>query len=103
MLLREHPFFRYHGMRSWPPVWLWMDGGDNKHLRGEIGILRRVETSKVLPPDRCYLYIDYKESSYIGCLLCADHAFCIQVVRILQANLNKPIREIGSLDISRTL
>src|SRR5262245_56577213 len=26
-------------------------------------------------------------SSYIGCLLCADHAFCTQIVRILEAHL----------------
>ena len=103
MLLREHPLFRYHGMHSWPPVWTWMGGGDNKHPRGEVGILKRVEKSNVLPADRCFLHIDYENSSYIGCLLCADYAFCTQIVRILEANLNKPIAEIGSLDISRLL
>ena len=103
MLLREHPLFIYHGMLSWPPVWTWICGGDNEHPRGEVGILKRVETSNVLPADRCFLYIDYEDSSYIGCLLCADHAFCSQIVRILEANLNKTIAQIGSLDISRLL
>jgi hypothetical protein len=80
-----------------------MGGGNNTCPRGEVGLLKRVEKSNVLPADRCFLYIDYEESSYIGCLLCADHAFCAQMVRILEANLNKPIRAIGSLDISRLL
>ena len=48
MLLREHPLFSYHGMHSWPPVWTWMGGGDDKRPRGEVGILRRVEKSNVL-------------------------------------------------------
>jgi hypothetical protein len=79
-------------------------GGDNdRRPRGEVGILRRVEKSKVLPSDRCFLYIDYEDASYIGCLLCSDHVFCSQIVRILEANLNKTIATIGSLDISRLL
>src|SRR5215831_13436555 len=75
----------------------------NNHPRGEVGILKRVEKSNVLPADRCFLYIDYEGSYYIGCLLCSDHAFCSQIVRIMEANLNKTIVEIGRLDISRLL
>ena len=71
--------------------------------RGEVGILRRVEKSSVLPADRCFLFIDYDDSSYVDCLLCSDHVFCSQIVRILEANLNKTIAEIGGLDISRLL
>ena len=103
MSLRGHPLFSYRGMHSWPPVWTWTSGRDNKHPRGEVGILKRVEKSNVLPADRCFLYIDYEGSYYIGCLLCSDHAFCSQIVRILEANLNKAIAQIGSLDISRLL
>src|SRR5262245_23641092 len=100
MLLRCHPLFSYRGMHSWPPTWTWIAGLDNKHPKGEIGILRRVQESKVQPSNRCFLYMDFDDSSYLGCLLCADHAFCTQIVRVLEANLNKPIRQIGSLDIS---
>ena len=103
MLLREHPLFSYHGMLSWPPVWLWMSGGYDKRPRGEVGILRRVEKPKVLPANKCFLYIDYEDASYIGCLLCSDHVFCSQIVRLLEANLNKTIAQIGSLDISHLL
>ena len=80
-----------------------MGGGYDRRPRGEVGILRRVEHSHVLPANKCFLFIDYEDASYIGCLLCSDHAFCSQIVRILQANLNKTIAEIGSLDISRLL
>ena len=103
MLLREHPLFSYHGMHSWPPVWTWMGGGDNRRPRGEVGILKRVEKSHVLPANRCFLHIDYEDSSYIGCLLCCDEGFCKSIVRVFEVNLNKTIAEIGSLDISRLL
>ena len=103
LLLREHPLFSYHGMHSWPPVWTWMGGGNNQHPRGEIGILKRVERSNVLPADRCFLHIDYEDSSYIGCLLCSDQGFCNSIVRVLEANVNKKMAAIGSLDINRLL
>ena len=105
MLLRDHPLFSYHGMHSWPPVWTWMSGGDNKHPRGEVGILRRVEKSHALPANRCFLFIDYEDSSYIGCLLCSEHGFCKSIVRVrvLEAHVNKSIAQIGGLDISRLL
>src|SRR5262245_48913882 len=102
MLLREHPLFSYHGMHSWPPNWTWIAGLDNKHTKGEIGILRRVQKSNVQAAE-CFLYIDFDDSTYVGCLLCADHALSTQIVRILEAHLNKPMRQIGSLDISRLL
>ena len=102
-LLREHPLFNYHGMHSWPPVWTWMGGDSDKRPRGEVGILRRVEKSNLPQTDRCFLFIDYEGSSYIGCLLCSDHAFCSQIVRILQVHLNKTIAQIGSIDLTHTL
>src|SRR5262249_15699649 len=103
MLFRGHPLFRYHGMQSWPPTWTWKAELKKKHQKDKTGIHKRSKKTKAPPADRCFLYIDFDDSSYIGCLLCADHAFCTQIVRILEANLNKTIREIGSLDISRML
>jgi hypothetical protein len=49
------------------------------------------------------LYIDHGEASYIGCLLIEDIAFCRQVVELLLANRNRPIVEIGNLDVSHSL
>ena len=80
-----------------------MGCGYDKYPRGEVGILRRVEHSHVLSANKCFLFIDYEDASYIGCLLCSDHAFCSQIVRILQANLNRAIAQIGSIDLTHTL
>jgi hypothetical protein len=76
---------------------------ENKHPRGEIGTLKAVEVSNVPPVNRCFLCIDYEGSSYMGCLLFDDVAFCDQTVNLLRGHLNRPIAEIGSLDLSYTL
>jgi len=103
MLLREHPLFSYHGRHSWPPLWTWVAGAENKHPSGELGVLKSVELSSIRPCNTCFLHIDYEGSSYMGCLIIDDHAFCAQIVRLLQDSCNRPIAEIGSLDISHLL
>jgi len=103
MLLRHHPLFSYHGMLTWPPVWTWTDGAENKRPRGEVGILKAVGQSDVQPADRCFLSIEHKGSRYIGCLLIDDRAFCHQIVKLLQAHCNHSIAEIGGIDVSYPL
>jgi len=103
MLLREHPLFNHRGVPSWPPTWTWISGLDNKHPLGETGILRDVLPSNIEPADRCFLYMDFDEASYIGCLLIDNTAFCRQIVELLLSNRNKTIAEVGSLDLSSTL
>jgi hypothetical protein len=103
MLLRDHPLLNHRGIPSWPPVWAWTGGLDNTRPKGEIGILRSVQQSNVLPADRCFFYIEYEESLYIGCLLIDDYAFWDQIVKLLQGHYNRPIAVIGSLDLSHTL
>jgi hypothetical protein len=103
MLLRDHPLMQYHGVRNWPPAWTWMDGPENKRPQGEIGILRQVVPSKILPVKACFLYVEHEGSEYIACLLMDDAAFCDQMVQLLQGYLNRPIAEIGSIDLSYTL
>jgi hypothetical protein len=103
MLLRDHPLMRYRGIPNWPPSWLWIDGLENKRPRGEVGILKAVELSNVQPATRCFLQIDYKGSTYMGCLLFDDEIICGQITKILQGYCNRPIAEIGSLDLSYTL
>src|SRR5262245_26932032 len=97
------PLFRYRGVPSWPPIWTWASGLENNRPKGEIGILRKVELSNIQPANRCFLYIEHEGSSYIGCLLFDDSAFCGQVATVLNNHCNRPISEIGSLDISNTL
>ena len=103
MLLRDHPLMSYYGFPSWPPTWTWVDGGQNKHPQGEVGILREILLSNINPAGKCFLSIDHEGSTYMGCLLIDDHAFCAQIVKLLQDCCNRPIAEIGSLDISYTL
>jgi hypothetical protein len=104
MLLRDHPLMSYHGVPSWPPVWTWIDGVENKRpRRGEIGILTEVTLTKLKPANRCYLYIGHQGSSYIGCLLFDDLAFCCHIAEVLRFCCNRPIAEIGSVDLSYTL
>jgi hypothetical protein len=104
MTLRKHPLLNYRGLPSWPPVWTFTGGLKNgQPRREEIGILKEVMISNVQPADRCFLHIEHKGSTYVGCLLIEDQAFCAQIVTLLQDCLNRPIAEIGSLDLSHTL
>jgi hypothetical protein len=92
MLLRDHPLMRYHGIPNWPPAWSWIDGLENKHPQGEVGILKAIQLSNVQP----------EKSSYMGCLLFNDAAFCQHIAELLQSCCNRPIAEIGGLDLSHT-
>ena len=100
MLLRDHPLFSHRTIPSWPPTWTWTGGTENQNPQGEIGILRDVVPSNIEPADRCFLYMEHEKASYIGCLLMDDTAFCRKVKALLLANLNRPIAEIGGLDLS---
>jgi len=102
MLLRDHPLMSYRGVSNWPPTWTWTVGLENKRPRGEIGILKEVLLSNVQPANQCFLYIDHEGSSYIGCLVFDDHAFCRHIAELLQFCCNRPIAHIGNLDLSDT-
>jgi hypothetical protein len=99
MLLRNHPLMSYKGVPSWPPVWTWTYGEDDKRPKGEIGVFRRVVRSNIQPSNRCFLFIDYEESSYIGGLMVDDSLFCDQITKLLQGCCNRPIAEIGGLEL----
>jgi hypothetical protein len=96
MLLRYHPLMRYHGIPNWPPSWLLIDGVENKHPRGEVGILKSVELSQLLPANRCFLSIEHEGSLYMGCLLFDDPVFCGQVVTLLKRYCDRPIPRLGA-------
>jgi hypothetical protein len=100
MLFRDHPLMKYRGVLSWPPVWMWVDDLGRKHALGEVGVLQRVLPADVEPADRCFLFIDYSGSTYVGCLLIDNPAFCDRLVELLQGCYNRRIAEIGSMDVS---
>ena len=101
MLLRHHPLMVYRGCRNWPPVWSCTDGR-NQHPKGEVGTLKAVFRSETQPPSRFFLLISHEESEYLGCLLFDDLAFCSQITKLLQGCSDRPIVEIGGLDLSHT-
>jgi hypothetical protein len=103
MLLRDHPLMSYKGLPSWPPAWTWIEGPEDKHPTGEIGILRTVLLPKLQRANKCFLLIFYEESLYGGCLLFDDYRFCKQVTQLLQSCRNRSITDIGGLDASHTL
>lgn len=92
----------YHGISSWPPVWTWIGGSENRRPPGEVGILEEVVLPNIRPLDRCFLYIKHQGSTYLGCLLIDDEVFCSQIANLLKCYYNHPIAEIGSLDLSHT-
>jgi hypothetical protein len=99
MLFRDHPLMRRRGVASWPPTWTWTGGPENRHPKGEVGVLRGVTQSNIQPANRCFLFIDHEESSY-GAVLTVDSGdFCTKIVRFLQALCNRPIAEIGGLEL----
>lgn len=101
MLFRDHPLLHYRGIRSWPPVWTWFDGSEkNKYPLGEVGVLQKVLPPDIEPADRCFLFIDYAGSSYVGCLLIDNPAFCDHLVELLQGCYKHTIADIGSMDVS---
>jgi hypothetical protein len=93
----------YRGLPNWRPVWLWKDGLNKKTVRGEIGVLRTVTTAKNHPSDSCVLGIEHEGLLYVGCLLFDDLAFCGEITKLLRDCCNRPIVNIGSLDVSYTL
>jgi hypothetical protein len=102
MLLRDHPLMMFKGVRSWPPVWIWTGGAKNKRPRGEVGILQAVLPSNIQPSNRCFLYVEHEGSTYIGCLP-DDYAFCREIMKLLRHHYDRPIAEIGNLDLTHTL
>jgi hypothetical protein len=78
MKLRDHPLMSYHKLHNWPPTWTWIDGPEDKHPTGEIGMLRTALLSKTGPGDRCFLLIRYEESCYLGCIIFEDQVSVVK-------------------------
>jgi hypothetical protein len=97
MLLRDHPLMMFRGNRSWPPDWLWRDGYDDTHPRGEVGILKNVIRSPMA--DGCFLIMEHCGAEYIGAVLLSDPRFFREIFRLLGRSSGKTIREIGEIDL----
>jgi hypothetical protein len=103
MLLRNHPLMSCYGIPSWPPKWILIKGPGAGRLTGEIGILTRILVNDLPSTRRCFLYTHHEESFYLGCIFITDRTFFTQIVKILEDCLNRPISEIGSIDLADDL
>jgi hypothetical protein len=110
MNLRDHPLMSFRGLGNWPPVWTWIGGEVNTHPTGEIGVLKEVKTH--LPPldpklgkpvNRIFLFIEYRQSLYVGSLLFSDFAFCQSLGTVLQSYCGYGLKEIGDVDVNHLL
>jgi hypothetical protein len=97
---------RFHGMSTWPPVWtntaVSQKRDKRQILRGERGILKNASMNNAVN-NICFLFVEHNGEQYAGALVVDDAVFCRQVFDILRENLERPIKEIGDLDLSRTL
>lgn len=106
--MREHPLMSYKGQRNWPPAWMWIGKGRNKHPRGEVGVLKSVKIciadpnrpDSAMPYNRLYLTMDYLGARYMGCVLFDDAATCRHIGEILSKQRGRRIQTIGALDLS---
>jgi hypothetical protein len=78
-------------------------GEGAERLTGEIGILTRFLVNNIPSTRRCFLYMRHEQASYLGCIFIADIVFFEKIVKILEGYLNRPISEIGSIDVTHTL
>jgi hypothetical protein len=94
----------HHGVPSWPPLWTWVDGQENKLPKGEVGTLLWAGLTGIQPVDICYLLMNHEDSSYMGRLLFDNEKFCRYIAHFLENYCHhRRIAEIGSLDISYSL
>ena len=84
-------------------MWMLLKGTGPSRLTGEIGILKGIRANNLSSTRRCFLYMQHKESSYLGCLLFNDIPFSKQVTALLQCYFEHPIAEVDSLDLSHLL
>ncbi|HEX2385245.1 MAG TPA: hypothetical protein VHL99_01710 [Candidatus Binatia bacterium] len=101
---------RYRGQQNWPPVWTSMGKGENRLVGGEVGTLKEVRVAAAEPkqnedvkPSRLYLFMNYRNSAYVGCVLFDDASACRQVGRVLLDQRGRTLHEIGQIDLSHLL
>jgi hypothetical protein len=99
MELRKHPLMSYRGRPNWPPRWVWLGGKKNERPTGEVGVLKEVSRYSLLSSDGITLVIEYNESAYMGLLLFDDFGFCRKTHELLKTLRDRPIADIGSVEI----
>jgi hypothetical protein len=82
-------------------VWVWIGGDEDRHPEGEVGTLKQVRSVDGHPiVHRCFVWMQYEDNMYVGCLLLSDPALCEAVCKLFQNNIGQSIEYIGGLDLS---
>ena len=103
MKLRDHPLMtRLSGVKAWPPLWVDICGPAFGRPRGEVGILKKVETHQHIE-NGLFLWIDYEGREYVGMMHFDDPAFCREINGLLLQNIGSTIEQIGDIDLSHLL
>jgi hypothetical protein len=82
---------------NWPPSYLTPDY--RQELIEEFGILRAV-TLDAQMPNRCFLTVEMDGLGYVSWLKFDDFAFRARFVNAVNVHLNKPMQEIGEVEVS---
>jgi len=82
---------------GWPPIWIQGRSG-KKSLKGDLGILRRVDGDARFP-NKCFLVMEYDNELYAASITFDDANFCSRFSDVLQSHIGRSIREIGDLDL----
>ena len=81
---------------NWPPVWSAI-GRDKGILRGEHGVLDDAYSNNAAE-STIFLIIRVCAKRFIGALFLKDCSCRTRVLDLLQANVGRPVREIGDLE-----
>jgi hypothetical protein len=97
MKLKDHPLMKYHNVPNWPPSYLTPDY--RQDVIGEFGILRAV-TLDARMPNRCFLMVEMDGLAYVSWVKFDNSAFRARFVNTINVHLNRPMKEIGELEVS---
>jgi hypothetical protein len=97
MKLKDHPLMKYHNVPNWPPSYLTRDY--RQELLKEFGILRSV-TLDARESNRCFLMVEMDGLGYVSWLKFDNLGFRARFLDTVNVHLNKPMKEIGELEIS---
>lgn len=97
MKLKDHPLMKHHNVPNWPPSYL--TPAYRQELIEEFGILRAV-TLDARMPNRCFLMVEMDGLAYVSGLKFDHSAFRTRFVNTINVHLNRPMKEIGELEVS---
>ena len=93
---------RRSGLPIWPPKWTPTRLERDDKPVGEVGILEDVVMSNLID-NKIFLFMHHQSYRYMGFMGFDDRAFCVQLYRLLKANIGRPIKEIGDLYVGHLL